>query len=296
MNCRVVHSVVVALLVATAAPVAWAQQVPPPPVNRNRRPPPSREPRRHGAVVQNLDVLARDARSYIVAPFHWNHTDWTRAGLFGAGLAGLFAVDKNINHWFVRNNSPSKDRFAHDTQWLGETGALAFSGALWVYGSASGSEWSRTTGAEALESSLISGVMTNVFLKRIVGRARPRDTGGTTRFEMFSGNASFPGGHATEAFAVASVIGARSDNWVAPTIAYTVATLVGFDRMQLNAHFASDIWAGAALGLTTGKFLVHRHEREMNGTTVAGGFHPSYAVYPVRGGLCAVMKFDLRPR
>jgi membrane-associated phospholipid phosphatase len=87
--------------------------------------------------------------------------------------------------------------------------------------------------------------------------------GNQTTFEPGSGNYSFSSGHATEAFAVASVIAARTSGWIVPTLAYTVASLVAFDRVNDRAHVPSDVAAGAAIGAVVGRFIVHRHERTM---------------------------------
>jgi membrane-associated phospholipid phosphatase len=66
-----------------------------------------------------------------------------------------------------------------------------------------------------------------------------------------------PSGHATVAFALASTISERFDNswWVAPG-AYALASLVAFSRTRANAHFASDVLVGAAIGTATGRTVV----------------------------------------
>ncbi len=109
---------------------------------------------------------------------------------------------------------------------------------------------------------------------------------GSTVFRPGSSNDSFPSGHATEAFSVASVIAMRSNGWVLPTIAYTAATLVAFDRVNDHVHFPSDVAAGAILGTAVGRFLVARHRR-------AQGLAPRTTVdlVPIPGGLAARVGF-----
>jgi membrane-associated phospholipid phosphatase len=41
-------------------------------------------------------------------------------------------------------------------------------------------------------------------------------------------------------------------------VAYGSAALVGFSRMTLSAHFASDVFMGAALGYSISRFTVLR--------------------------------------
>jgi membrane-associated phospholipid phosphatase len=40
--------------------------------------------------------------------------------------------------------------------------------------------------------------------------------------------------------------------------AYGVATAVGFSRLSLSAHFASDVFMGAVLGYSISRFTVLR--------------------------------------
>jgi membrane-associated phospholipid phosphatase len=76
-----------------------------------------------------------------------------------------------------------------------------------------------------------------------------------TRF--LRSNGSFPSGHSIAAFSVATVIARRYGNhrWV-PYVAYGGAALIGFSRMSLSAHFASDVFMGGALGYTIARFTV----------------------------------------
>ena len=98
----------------------------------------------------------------------------------------------------------------------------------------------------------------------------------STSFHPFSGSDnSFPSGHATQAFAVASVISAHSDQvWVSVT-AYTIAGLVGFARMYHNAHWTSDVTAGALIGTFVGRGVVALNKRLRSGDkTIRVAFSP----------------------
>lgn len=80
-------------------------------------------------------------------------------------------------------------------------------------------------------------------LKRATYRARPDGT-------RKRSNAAFPSSHAANAFAVATVLARRWRRAAVP--AFALAALVGWSRMYLDRHWASDVAAGAALavGLT----------------------------------------------
>lgn len=110
-------------------------------------------------------------------------------------------------------------------------------------------------------------ILTTV-LKDIDRRARPItfrphgnywDSWFDERGASLRGNGSFPSGHTIAAFSVATVVARRyrTHRWV-PYLAYGLASTVGFSRMSLSAHFASDIFAGAALGYVISRYAVLR--------------------------------------
>jgi membrane-associated phospholipid phosphatase len=80
-----------------------------------------------------------------------------------------------------------------------------------------------------------------------------------SRGSVLRGNGSFPSGHTIASFSVATVIARRYGNhrWV-PYAAYGMATIVGFSRLSLSAHFLSDVFMGGALGYSISRFIVLR--------------------------------------
>src|SRR5206468_489847 len=148
---------------------------------------------------------------------------------------------------------------ASDFEPLGEAGAFGVLGAFYVAGLAGHSERARSVGEDGLISSLIAGGIITPALKLAAGRVRPRDTDKTFEFKPFSGSSSFPSGHSTEAFAVASVIATHYDAPWVQVVSYGSAALVGFARVHHQAHFLSDVTAGAIIGTVTGRTVVHRN-------------------------------------
>jgi membrane-associated phospholipid phosphatase len=75
-------------------------------------------------------------------------------------------------------------------------------------------------------------------------------------------SSSFPSGHTTAAFSAATVFAFEyKDETLIPVVAYTAATLVGLSRITQNAHWSTDVLAGAALGYITGKQVVNNYHR-----------------------------------
>lgn len=65
-------------------------------------------------------------------------------------------------------------------------------------------------------------------------------------------NNSFPSGHTTSAFALATVIALLSKNKSLYMSALFLAALVGYSRIYLAEHFLADVLAGALVGIIFG--------------------------------------------
>jgi hypothetical protein len=261
-----------------------------PALAQSSEPAPSEETISNG--VGPFPALAREAKRWgtdslglVSAPLSWKTRDWEKAAAFGVVLGGLFLADKSIDHQAQETRSPFLNSVSGATTTFGAEGAFGVSAALIVGGMAFRSPETRDTGRDALEAAVLAGLLDNV-VKRAAGRVRPNNSNGQTTFEPGSSNGSFASGHATVAFAVASVIAARSSGWVIPGLAYTAATLVAMDRVNSHVHFASDVFAGAILGTVTGRWLVHRHLAED-----ALGRETTLDVAPTGRGLSARIRF-----
>ena len=99
------------------------------------------------------------------------------------------------------------------------------------------------------------------IVKRMIGRARP-GVGGSldpTLFVPFEGHAAYagsPSGHATTAFAVLVAFGTLWPR--ARTALLIYALLIAVSRVVVNAHYPSDVFAGAIVGIA-GAALVRRY-------------------------------------
>lgn len=230
----------------------------------------------------------RDSAALVKAPLHWKRRDWQKAAGAGLIIGGLMFADENIDREAQRRRSHFTDRVAGATTSLGGQYGLHASGAMLTAGILFNHENLRDTGREAIESGILATLLDKYLIKRAFGRERPFESNGETVFVPGSSHDSFPSGHATQAFAVASVVAARSKGWVIPTLAYTAATVVAFDRVNSRVHFASDVVAGAFLGTTVGRFLVHRHFSEKEGVLSK---QASLDVVPIRHGLALSVRY-----
>ena len=89
---------------------------------------------------------------------------------------------------------------------------------------------------------IVLTTLSHASLAFLVQRERP---GARTDFLPFP--SSWPSGHASSAFATAASLG-YAYGWVAGVPATLVATAIAAGRVSENAHWFSDVFAGAALG------------------------------------------------
>jgi len=92
-------------------------------------------------------------------------------------------------------------------------------------------------------------------LKPTVGRSRPYQDSSQYDFDSFGGRLSFPSGHSTAAFALATVYSDAIDHPVATVGFYALAAAVSWSRLNDDEHWLSDVAAGAIIGTAAGKIV-----------------------------------------
>jgi membrane-associated phospholipid phosphatase len=218
-------------------------------------------------AVLSLPAMALQDAVYVLgSPLHWTGRDWAIAGGAVVGVVVLSAfVDVSARDAALKHRSGALDDLTRVVEPFGTQYSWAVLGAYGVAGLVFHDADLRDTAIDgAIASAIASGVITPA-LKRIVGRSRPDQQEGSLSFDFFGSSTSFPSGHATQAFAVASVISAHSDKTWVSVSAYTLAGLVGFARVYHNAHWVSDVAAGALIGTVVGRGVVALNTRIRSG-------------------------------
>jgi len=191
-----------------------------------------------------------DAATMVTAPLGWESGDWLVLGTVSGIAVSLYALDESIQD-LVQDNRTDLTQLLSDVGKPFGDGRYTLPGlaGLYAYGYYMGDERANRTALFGLESMLLSGSLVQV-IKYATHRRRPRDGDDAWYGPGFEGeHFSFPSGHGQMAFCLATVVSEEYGDipCVMPT-AYTLAALTAFSRVHDNAHWASDVFVGAAIG------------------------------------------------
>jgi membrane-associated phospholipid phosphatase len=168
----------------------------------------------------------------------------------GAATGGASFLDDN-----VREGTPGEVGLLNWGSTLDTAGGAVWS-SVFVAGMftagrlAHGSRFRAMT-YDMLDAAVVNFSYTEV-LKVTVRRERPDG----------SDNKSFPSGHTSNAFALATVA-ERHYGWKVGVPAYVVAGLVGASRIEQDKHWLSDVVAGATLGYIAGRTVVRVNNKPL---------------------------------
>lgn len=113
--------------------------------------------------------------------------------------------------------------------------------------------WKRTrkTGAMTGAALIFGLLICNLFLKPLVARIRPFDlVEGISVIINKPNDYSFPSGHTTAAFELATVWMLRDKRFGVPALVF--AFVMAFTRMYLYVHYPTDIIGGMIIGIVCG--------------------------------------------
>ncbi len=193
---------------------------------------------------------------------------WVPTLIIVGGTAGLIYADPHVMPYF-RTHAQSWDDFNDVFDPLITTSeVIALPAALMTAGYIRHDDREVSTALLAAEA-YGDSVVVNLAIKAVTRRERPADVppGAPFTGTFFNGGksplkgSSFPSGHATAVWSVATVVAERYRHrgkpWV-PVLAYSMATVISFSRITESAHFPSDVWLGASLGYTIAKYQTLR--------------------------------------
>ena len=207
-----------------------------------------------------------DTWDVLTAPVRWEKSDLIKASVVSAVTLGLYAVDDNIQDWVQDNRNSTSDDISSLVTELGDgKNVLPPLALFYLYGHLLKDEKAKRTSIECVESFLTSGIFVQI-LKVSAHRKRPNKSDSADEWDgpgFYLSDLSFPSGHSSTAFSIATVIATEYRNKpLVPPIAYGVAALTALSRINDDKHWASDVFMGSAIGYFSAKAVLNLHDDE----------------------------------
>lgn len=217
-------------------------------------------------AVQPREAL-EDTKLYFTAPLRWDGRDWIEFGSTLVAIGIVHEFDDDVRDHFAGANAPLD---GEDPNSLDDAlPAAAMLAGTWLLAGFVDEPGAWREVGSMIEATAFTLVSTEI-LKLSFGRQRPNET--TDPDQWFEGGDSFTSGHTGIAFAIGTVLAESGDDryrWPRRFLGYGLAGATAYLRMDHNAHWASDVAAGAALGLSTARFVMNRREVSTDKTAFA---------------------------
>ncbi len=230
----------------------------------------------HAAETPSFTALIiEDIRYTATAPSRWDASDWQTVGWASLAVVGTAKfIDRPMRDFMCQqsrtdscpgagNTNSSGNATLNRVENLGSSYSLGVMGGFYLYGALGNNQKSINVGEDLVLATIVSAML-NQSTKMLTNRSRPRDNLDNNNFQGYTGlnnNSSFPSGHTTEAFTLASVIATHYEDqpWVVYS-SYSLASIVGMARMYNDAHWASDVLTSAFIGTLVGRTIVHHNQ------------------------------------
>ncbi|HWH60123.1 MAG TPA: phosphatase PAP2 family protein [Terriglobales bacterium] len=187
---------------------------------------------------------------------------------FLGASAALIATDTRVTA-LIPNTGSQTSIWSGRVSQIGAPYTLAAAtGTLFLLSKATHEQHLTETGFLSLEA-LAHSQLIALGIKEIAQRERP--IAAVQRQGFWEGGTSFPSGHATGSFAVATVFAYEygTQHLAVPIIGFSLASVVGASRVSGRRHWVSDVFVGSALGFLEGRYMYKRyHDPNLPGSIV----------------------------
>ncbi len=226
-----------------------------------------------GRAKRAVGNFLSDGWTVAASPFRARGSTLVWAGLAIGAEAVIFANDQEIYDAAIRNR---EDPIFGGVVDVGTTiepvGFMGRTNPIYLAALGAGYAFNvrvlRTIPTEILESHLIAGGVRNLG-KLLVGRKHPYDNAGPYEFDFGKGT-SFPSGHTSVAFELATIASMNAHSLPVTIAAYSLASAMAVQRIESGNHWPSDAFISAVYGTLVSRTVVKLHEareKEREGTT-----------------------------
>jgi len=206
--------------------------------------------------------IALDQKDIFTSPFHVSRENALPWLLPIATTGGLIAADTHITDAF--ENSKGQVRWGNRISNIGAAYTLIpIVAGSYVYGAWRDDPKAREIGVlgteSLLDSLIVAGVMKEVFRRNRPDEKNPG--------QFWGGGTSFPSGHSIQVWSIASLLAHEyRHKKIVGITAYSLAGIVSLSRVAAQKHFASDVFAGGAMGWFIGRYVYDTHMSHLSHT------------------------------
>ena len=199
--------------------------------------------------------IALDQKDIFTSPFHASRKNALQWLLPLATTGALIAADTHIADAF--ENSKGQVRWGSRVSNIGASYTLIpIVAGSYVYGAWRDDPKAREIGVlgteSLLDSLIVAGVMKEVFRRNRPDEKNPG--------EFWGGGTSFPSGHSIQVWSIASLLAHEyKHKKIVVITSYSLAGIVSLSRVAAQKHFASDVFAGGAMGWFIGRYVYDTH-------------------------------------
>lgn len=210
-------------------------------------------------TLQYLQSYPETVSKGIAAPLQWQCKEWIGAGAIALSLGALYFADDDLRELFQASRSPGTDRFMNITTNFGDYQIIVPTIGISILSAYLLEDDKAYDTALLSMKSLVLSSCLSLSLKLSTQRNRPSEGKGKEFWAdggFSTKKDSFPSGHATVVWSIAPLLAEQyQDNSWLPPVAYGVAFLTSLSRIYTDAHWASDVLAGAVIGYTTARLV-----------------------------------------
>ena len=221
---------------------------------------------------------------FVKQPTTWDGSDWLKIGLVSGGTFLIMeTADQPIRTAVLKDQRYYKSVPIEFGRMWGELySPIVLFGGFALHSLITNDIGSRKIAYEIGQASIYAGVL-SFLLKLAIGRSRPYLNEGTNFFRPFSSifnqdNKSMPSGHSTVAFVLSTVLSRNVKPPVLKVLAYLPAALTLVSRVYQDQHWASDTFAGAALGYFIATWVVDQHENNKSVVEMSSSYPFSISI------------------